>query len=444
MAESEPSSASLLDAAERAVALALAAGAQDACVSAHWGRSLEMQRRDGKIEKVQESISQSLSFALYVDGRFSTHGTNDLDPARTQRFVNEAVAMTRLLEPDPFRQIPDPKGYEGRADLDLDTVDPTVRGIERREREQWLEALEGSSRTDDRVVSATASVTDGFGRTARATSNGFRGTKEGTSLWYGAECTLKEDTHKRPEAYYYAGGLHRSALPSPESVGVECLRRARARIGAKKVSSRKTALILEREAASSFVGRIFGALSAASVQQKRSFLAERQGQRIASPLLTLVDDPWIVRGPGSRLWDGEGLATRPMTVIREGVLEQYYVDTYYGRKLGWAPNTGSTSNVVFRMDPGGVERLIRDAGEGILVTSWLGGNANATTGDFSLGLRGHVVRGGDVAEPISEMNVTGNFLDLLPRITAVGDDPVPWSSFRAPSMVIDAVDFSGA
>lgn len=443
MPESTPDAATQLAVADEAVALALAAGAQDAAAAVHWGRSLEMQRRDGKLEKVQESISQSLGFSLYVDGRYSTHGTNDLDRGRLAVFVREAVAMTRLLEPDPHRQIPDPALYAGRAAIDLDTVDHTIRDLGRDERLGWLEALEVEARADDRVISATSSVSDGYGLSARVTSNGFSGAKEGTSLWYGAECTLREDDLRRPEAHWFAGGLHREGLPDPASVGQECLRRARSRLGARKVTSRKTTMILDREAAGSFVGRIFGALSASAIQQKRSFLADKRGQVIASPVLGLTDDPWIRRGPGSRLWDGEGIRSQPMDVIRDGVLCNFYVDTYYGRKLGWAPTTGSSSNIIFDMRPGGRDELVREAGEGVLVTSWLGGNANTTTGDFSLGLRGHVVRGGQIEEPISEMNVTGNFLALLPRIERVGDDPLPWSSFRAPSMLVGGVDFSG-
>ena len=126
------------------------------------------------------------------------------------------------------------------------------------------------------------------------------------------------------------------------------------------------------------------------------------------------------------------------------MLRTFFVDTYYGRKLEWAPTTGGSSNTVFRHGDKGLDALVADVGEGLYVNSWLGGNADLTTGDFSFGLRGHVIRNGELAEPISEMNVTGNYADLLGRLALVGNDPVPWSSFRSPTLVFEGIEFSGS
>ena len=441
--DAAPYGADLLVQAQAAVAEALAAGAQDASVGVHWGRSLEVSWRDRKLEKIQESVSKSLGVALYVDGRFSTHGTNDLDPGRLRDFLRDAVELTRVLEPDPFRRIPEPELYLGRAELELDLVDPTIRDLGRKERLAMCQTMEEHARGHEEVISATTGVSDGHGVSARATSNGFAGSSEGTRLWYGAECTLQEG-EKRPEANWWVGGIHHEGLPDPGSVGAECLKRGLRRLGARKVSSRRTTMVVDREAAGSLIGRIFGALSAGSIQQKRSFLTGKIGERIASPVLTMRDEPLLVRGMGSRLWDGEGIAARPMVVLENGELRSYYVDTYYGRKLGWAPTTGGPSNVLFDTAPGDADALMRDVNDGLYVTSWLGGNANMTTGDFSFGLRGHLIEHGKATAPVSEMNVTGNYLDLLQKLVRLGDDPLPWSSFRAPSMVFRDVDFSGA
>ena len=146
---------------------------------------------------------------------------------------------------------------------------------------------------------------------------------------------------------------------------------------------------------------------------------------------------------GSRLYDGEGIAARGRTIVEAGVLESFFVDTYYGRKLGWEPTSGSASNILFELGADDGTALIKAAGEGIYVESWLGGNANGTTGDFSFGVRGRLIEGGALAAPVSEMNVTGNYLDILQQLVAVGNDPVPWSAFRAPTLVLEDVQFSG-
>jgi PmbA protein len=130
-------------------------------------------------------------------------------------------------------------------------------------------------------------------------------------------------------------------------------------------------------------------------------------------------------------------------VFERGVLRSYYVDTYYGRKLGMAPTTRGASNLAWRLGARSRDGLVADAGEGILVSGFLGGNSNGTTGDFSLGAQGFRIRGGRLAEPVGEMNVSGNHLELWTRLEAVGDDPYPYSASRTPTLVFEGVQFAG-
>ena len=436
--------AELLAQAAHAVQMAQDAGADEAVAAASWGRSLEYQWRDDRLEKVQEDTSRGVGVSLYVDGRFSSHSTNDLDPVRLRSFVKEAVALTRLLEPDPYRLITPAELYEGRASLDLDQVNRSLVALDRPTRVDWCRTLADVASAHEDVVSSTSGVMDSHSTSARVASNGFEGTVERTSVWYGCDTTIREGEHKRPEAQRWVGGCHLDGLPSPAETGAEALRRVLARRGAHKVPSCRTTMIVDREAAPSLLGRIFGAMSASAIQQKRSFLADKLHQPITSSVLTMRDEPLRPRSLASRLFDGEGIATRPRDIVVGGVLEMFFVDTYYGRKLGWSPTTAGTSNVIFEHGEQDLAGLVAGCAEGIYVTSWLGGNANMTTGDFSFGLRGHAVRGGALAEPISEMNVTGNYTDLLQKLAVVGNDPLPWSTFRSPTLVFEDIQFSGA
>ncbi len=434
----------LLGQARDAVTMAVGEGADDAVVGVSRGRSLEFRWREGKLEKVQEDTSHALGVSLYVDGRYSHHSTNDLEPTRLRAFLKEAVALTRLLEVDPFRKITEPELYAGRQAIELDQIDGSLVDLTREQRTKWCVELADAASAHDDVISATSGVMDSHGYSARVSSNGFEGAREATSVWYGAEVTISDGPTKRPEAWRWVGGAHLEGLPSPTETGAEALRRVLARRGASKVDSCKTTMVVDPEAGASLIGRIFGAMSAGAIQQKRSYLADKLGERIASEQLTMTDDPFRPRGLASRLWDGEGIATKKRTVVDAGVLQGFYIDTYYGRKLGWEPTTGSPSNIVFDHGPHALAGVLKEVGDGLYVNSWLGGNANMTTGDFSFGLRGHVIRGGELAEPISEMNVTGNYADLLSRLSGVGNDPVPWASFRTPTLVFDGIQFSGA
>ncbi|MBJ96330.1 MAG: peptidase U62 [Rickettsiales bacterium] len=434
----------LMQQARDAVQVASSGGADEAVATVAWGRSLEFKWRDGKVEKVQEDTSRGLSLALYVDGRFSVHSTNDLEVSRLADFVADAIALTRALEPDEHRRITPAELYEGRAELDLELVDQSLAELGRDERLEWCQEMEAQARSHGDVVSVTTGVGDSFGMSAACSSNGFEGLRKSTSIAYGSEVTLAEGENRRPEAWRWVGANHIQPLPAPVEVGKEALRRALARLGATRGASQRTAMVVDREIGSALIGRMLGAMRAGAIQQGRSFLAGRLGERIASPRFSLRDEPHLPRLGGSRLFDSEGIASQPRTVVEEGILSSFFVDTYYGSKLGMEPTSGSASNLVLSPGEHDREALLAEVGEGIYVCSWLGGNANATTGDFSFGVRGHLIRNGKLDAPVEEMNVSGNFLDLFSRLQLVGNDPVPWSSFRVPTLVFEDVQFSGS
>ncbi len=160
--------------------------------------------------------------------------------------------------------------------------------------------------------------------------------------------------------------------------------------------------------------------------------------------LTIVDDPLIKQGLASRIFDSEGISAKLFPLVEEGVAKHIYVDTYYGRKGNMATTTGSASNRRVLSGNATLAEMLADAGDGIYVTSWLGGNADSTTGDFSLGLRGHTIENGVIGRPVGEMNITGNLLDLFAKLEAVGNDPYPYSTTLSPSLTFQDVNFSGA
>ena len=443
-AEVDPS---LREAARAAVARALAGGAREASASAYRVRNVSVDWRDGAVERVSEATTRGLGLQLYVEGRYAGVGTSDLRPEAVERFIDDALALTRTLTPDPHRRLPDPELYAGRAAVDLGLEDPDHGSIDAGRRRRLAEELEQAARS---VPGAEAflSVTTGFGDTLsevyRVASNGFEGGVRSSDFGMSAQVSVKDPDGRRPEDWDAAAAHRFAGLPPPAEVGRRAALRALGRVGAVKGASGRQAVAVESRAAGRLLGALLGPLSAASLQQKRSFLEGKLGERVGSPLLDLTDDPLVPGGLGSRLFDGEGLAARPFRVVEEGVLRSYYVDCYYGRKLGLAPTTRSLSNMSWRLGARDRDGLLADLGEGLLVTSFLGGNSNATTGDFSLGVQGYRVRGGRLAEPVGEMNVSGNQLDLWQRLQAVGNDPYPWSAGRSPTLVFDGLEVAGS
>ncbi len=437
-------SADLQNRAAQAVAMAQDAGADQAFATTTQSRNVEFQYRDGSLEKVKDTTSRGLSIEVYADGRYSNHQTTDLNPDRLEGFIAEAVAITRALEPDEFREITPEELFAGRPTDNLDLVDSSVAALTREQRLEWCKSLDRVATDHEKVISSTSGIYDGTSASASVSSNGFSGKRESTYCWYGSSITLKDQGDKRASDGFYAGNAHVSALPAAAEVARVGLDRALARLGSEKGPTVKTTMVVDARAAGSLVGRLLHAATARSVQQGQSFWTDLVGKKAFSEKLNIADDPLIRRGFNSRHFDGEGISAKYLPIVEDGVVRNLYVDTYYGRKTGMKPTTGSSSNRVIGLGDLSLAQLLGEVGDGVYVTSWLGGNADSTTGDFSLGLRGHMIENGKIGRPVGEMNVTGNLKDLFSRLELVGNDVYPYSSTLSPSLVFGGVDFSGA
>ena len=203
---------------------------------------------------------------------------------------------------------------------------------------------------------------------------------------------------------------------------------------------------MDTSVASRLVTPLLGALSAYAIQQENSFLAGALGKQVFPEGMTLVDDCHIPGQSGSRLFDSEGVATRPHTIIEAGKVNEYFVNTYMAGKMGIAPTVEDASRPRLLPWPqGGLSRqdLLDRCGDGILITGFNGGNSNSSTGDFSYGIEGFAFRNGKITHPVKEMLATGNFLTLWSRLLAVADDARPCMSKLIPTLAFENIDLSG-
>jgi PmbA protein len=421
-------------------------GAQAVAVKAHRVRELETTWRDGKLEKVHEATTRGLTLRLFVDGRYASASTSDLRPEALAPFVAESIAVARTLAQDPFRGLAEPSLYGGQAAADLKLLDARYGEVTSEQRLALVKAIETACRSvkgSEAIVSVTSGVSDILSETALVTSNGFSGSRADTQFWAGADVSVKDPDGRKPEESAYMGRRFVGELPGASEIGTTAARRALSRVGARKADSAVLPMVLDNRAAGRLVGSLFQALSGGALQQKRSFLEGKLGQEVGSARLDVADDPLVVKGLGSRLYDGEGIAAKRMPVFTGGVLRSYYLDTYYARKLKMAPTTAGQSNLSWTLGPKSQAELLSGVEDGILVTSFLGGNSNSATGDFSFGVAGFRIRDGKKAEPVSEMNVSGNHLEVWRRLAAVGNDPYEYSTLRTPTLVFDGVQFAG-
>jgi PmbA protein len=300
-----------------------------------------------------------------------------------------------------------------------------------------------AERTDDRVISASAWQSDGRSSVARVMSNGFEGVNEGGWFALGGDMTMQDENGKRPEAGAYYSARHKADAPAFDTIAAEVLRRCEERLDAGPIASGTYPMILLNRAAPRLLSTLAGPLAGSALHNKRSCMADRLDTAVASEHLTLIDDPTISRGLGSRPWDGDCIAAKRRTIIDGGVLRSFYINTYYSRKLGMDATTGGRSNWIISPGDQSYADIAKAWPKAILVTGFLGGNNNGATGDFSYGIRGVLLEHGEPAGALSEMNISDNATRFFHKLTAVANDPWKWSSVRCPSFVFEDVQFSG-
>jgi PmbA protein len=216
-------SADIQKRAAEAVELLLAAGADDAWATMSLSRDVEFSYRDGALEKVQDTTSRQLAVQVYANDRYSSHQTTDLNPERLNGFLEQAVAITAALEPDPQRSLAQQELFADRPDTDLDLVDGKVQALDRDQRLAWCVALDDAARGNERVISATSGVYDGTQTTASASSNGFSGTQESTYCWLGTNITLMDRGDRRASDSFFAGSPHVDGVPEAGSIASTAL-----------------------------------------------------------------------------------------------------------------------------------------------------------------------------------------------------------------------------
>ncbi|MCP4546259.1 MAG: TldD/PmbA family protein [bacterium] len=433
-----------LELAHWAVKIARRNGATEAGVDIIKSRDVEIACRARKLETLKESTQNSLDLTIYIDGRSSTFTTADLRRSELEKFIAEGAAMTKYLSADPHRVLPDPRHYEGRREMDLKVRDTAYESRTTEQRVAQAREIEDAALgRSDKIISCTAEVSDTLTESVKVRSNGFEGTRVSTSYWAGIEVTVADGNGGRPEGSAWATNRHVGNLPGSEEVAAVGVKRALAQIGATKLDSDRYDIIVENRVGGRLFGTLTRALTGRSLQQKSSYLEGKLGQKIASDKLTWRDDPFIVGGLGSRLYDGEGLATGKRTIIEKGVLKSYFIDSYYGRKLGLAPTGGRGTNSLYALGDRSLEQLVASLDRGLLITGFIGGNANSTTGDFSYGIRGHLVEKGQLVQPVAEMNLSGNAAAFWHKLVETGNDPYPYSTARRPSLLFREVEISG-
>ncbi len=421
-------------------------GATDSAASLYKNREVNIRYHEQKPIVVKEASTQGLALEIYNNGKYSVQRTPDLRKTALEEFILKQLNNTGYLEEDPFRNLPDPELYAGRQEKDLKKTDPAYAGFTVEQRHRKVQEVENACLESghDSIIAVEAQMQDTFSESFAITSNGFEGEDQGTTCALSAEVTISDEGERKPNGVSYGVTRMLDELPDAGELAYQAAERALIQCGAKKIPTEKLPVIIQNYSSARVFYGFMSSMFGDNLQQKRSFLLDKKGQKIGSKLFTLEDDPLLVKGLASRLYDGDGFPSRNRTMIEAGVLNDYYIDWYYSRKMECEPTTGGPSNLFIPPGMRSVEQIMKDLGRGILVTSFIGGNSNSTTGDFSIGIMGSLFNGGETVQAVSEMNIAGNHLNFWDKLIETANDPWDYGTFKFPSLVFEDIMVAGS
>ena len=432
------------DIATKALETAKSLGAQNAAASISRSQNLNISWRKGKIENMSSSGESGLSIQLFVDDKYGSFGTSDLRPDSIDAFIKKAVDMTRLLQEEPARTLPDPERYKDRADIDLELYDANVAAITPNDLVDRCGQLEAECKNHSELPASDIAVEYGtqLYESYRANTNGFEGSQKGSVISGSCEISMN-DGDKKPSNYAYSVSRYLADLRSPKTIADEAAIYCKYMLGQKKLDSKSRTLVLDPRVSGSMVSKFLSPLYTSALIMKKSYFQDKIDQVLAAPLFDLHDMPFIKRGLSSGLFDGEGMSRKESTIFDAGKLKQYYLSTYGANKLGLTATSGSNTNLVLTPGKRNRDEIIADVEDGIYIISLLGGNSDEVRGDFSHGIVGVAIENGKLTTPVSEMNISGNHLELWKNLVEVGNDPRTESTNRIPTLRIDNVATSG-
>ncbi len=451
--------AELLELGDRILAMARARGGADLvaeCVLRS-GAELSAKVRKGEPELVEEAGTRSAGMRVISGKRVATTSTSDLTDAGIERFVADALELVELSQEDPFAGPADPKLLcNPAAAPDLDLYDPAGGAVDAARAITMAREGEAAAFAFDPRIGNSEGAT--FGRTAGGAvmvfSSGFRASTKGSYQSLSVVPVAADAGGKNRRGYHWTARRHLAELDPPAEVGREAARRTLRKLGARTVPTCEVPVVFDPDAARGILGMLAGCAMGSSIWRKSSYLVGREGTRVASDLVTVIDDPLLPRAPGSRPFDGEGLASRRNVVVEKGVLRTYLCDSYSARKLGrestasaargGGANVGpSTSNFVLQPGTDSNEAIVKATPRGLYVTEMMGFGFNAVTGDFSRGAAGFWIENGELTYPVSEVTISLNVDELWKRVDAVGSDLDLRTATAAPTFRVARMTVAG-
>ena len=410
-------------------------------VSEGFGQTVTVRR--GEVETIEYNRDKGIGVTVYVGQQRGHASSSDFSAQALRDTVDAALSIARFTAADPAAGLADPE-LLARDIPDLDLRHPWDLPVER--------AIELAKIAEDAGFAVDGRVSNSEGATVTTQEshfiygnslgfiNGYPSSRHG--IWCSLIAGQNEDMQRDD---WYETARDPLDLVAPDVVGRRAGERAVKRVGARKISTTQAPVLFEAPIASGLLGHFVSAVSGGSLYRKSSFLLDSVGKQVFSPLVQIDDLPHVRKGLASSPFDEEGVATQPRAVVRDGVVQGYFLGSYAARKLGLKStgNAGGNHNLTLKDTGEDFQALLKKLDKGLLVTELMGQGVNPVTGDYSRGAAGFWVENGAIAYPVQEITIAGNLKDMFLAIAAAGNDVVRRGSRQCGSILIERMTIAG-
>jgi PmbA protein len=437
------------------VTRALRAGATAADAMVREGDEFSTVVRLRQIESLKEAASKVLGLRVFLGEQSASSYSSDFSADSLRRLVERTLEMARATSEDPASRLAEPE-LLGVSDGDLQIFYDDVSQLSTADRIGWARrAEEAALAADPRIRNCEgAGFEAASGARAYANSLGFVASYRSSYCGVSVTPVAQQDSSGMQRDYWYSVGRRASALEAAEEVGKKAAARALRKLGARKIPTCRVPVVFDPETARSVVGHIFEAVRGDAIYRSASFLTGQLSRKVAGANITVIDDGLRPGGFGTRPFDDEGVKSGVTTVIENGVLRSYLLNTYTAQKLN-LQSTGNAARGVagppgvgpknFYLTPGrkSGEEIIRSIRRGLYVTELIGFGVNIVTGDYSRGAAGMWIENGELAYPVEEVTIAGKLPEMLNRVSEIGSDLDFRSAIAAPTLMIEEMTVAG-
>ena len=396
--------------------------------------------RNKKLDESNRSDSFAVNLTTYIDKKKSSINSSDLSKSNLEKLIERCIDATKITPIDENNSLPD-KDLMSKKMEDLQLYDETHYSNDKKI--EFLEQVEDAASLDDKIVNTESGFTENKNNFVLANSNGFQNGYKTSN--FSSSCVAVSRINGTMERDYEFGNKRfLNDMLKPDEIGKIAAEKAINKLGPKKIDSEKIGIIFDKRISKGILSTLASAVSASAISRGTSFLKDKIDNEIFPSSINIIDDPKIQKGIGSQNFDSEGVENNSLKLVESGILKNYLIDTYYGKKLNLKSNgrSGGTTNLYFENGNLSFKELLNLEKKFLYITETIGHGGNIITGDYSVGASGFMVENGELTYPVSEITIAGNFKEMFKNLILANDLEMKYST-NAPTLLISEMTVAG-